>query len=1162
MKINVKLFLLTFAIITIVSGTSAFIYNILTHQLLKSQQSKALVNSANDFIFEFQKIIQNIDEDFQNSLVLNSDINAMELDFLFQVNSDSTLNKSTLLRKSNTNLYTDVKNLSDFLKFNTNLIVKNISIPDGQDYYGRIINSNLITKLSEKIRAEIAFVERDVVTKFSNNQENQYYLPYLSRVTRELKNKNNFELLSETINDADFSATHYSPKSAVINQDIDFIIFNISKEASTFKSTMTLVTLVIVISGIFLTIISLLLFTTKFRKQVEFINEGVEHIAKGNSDRRVKVISKDEIGNLGNAFNNMLEEIEKRDLAEKEYSEFISLINQKPTLEEIGDATLSKIVTSTSVDAGALYLVDGNVIKPFSVLGLTHNSIDKLQDANFYKNAVEKKELLEIHFQENSPIIQTGIAELKINYLYILPIFYNQEVIAILELALVNNPKIDIKKYLNRIKDQLAIGLANGKALSELKKMVEELQNLNNAYQIQNQEITEKNDELLSLHGKLKKGSKDLEYQTAKAVASEKVKSQFLANMSHELRTPQNSMLGLTELILKDPSTPAKTKERLNVVLRNGKKLLTLIENILEYSKLESGNSEIIKTKINLSDLLSEVKTFIAPMFLEREIEFVVNKHNNIDYELNIDVKKVEQIIYNLIGNAAKFTKKGFVKLSIDIKDESLEIIVEDTGPGISDEDKEIIFDEFRQADANLNRKYSGSGLGLAICKRYSELFNGKIDLTSTVGIGSKFIVTLPNVVTDRIDHQNKLSDHKNSSEDSTIHALIISDGDDSIKLISDYLASNNIKVSVANSNHLANEENLGTPEIIILDVMLNNHSGWNYLNNLKSNPKFIDIPVIVVNMDEEANCGLGLNIYQYCSKELNKQNIHRVIELIEARQSIKFRKIMFITDDEKYNELENDLISDEIKIYHTNGNDSFINEIKRYEPDVIIVDLYNEKINAIKTLTTINDDISAKTIPIIAYIHSLNEKNDKSISNNLIETTLVYQYHPLDVLKIIKDRIDLYDSSIITNEDKFGLTEYSESNRTVKQNNPNNKVSILIVDDDADARFTIGEIVKSLGYETVFATNGYECLEKLKMELPDLILLDIMMPKMDGFQTIKKIREHKDYENLNVFALTAYAMLSDKDIIEKNGFDGLFTKPLNTSQIERKLNQIFEPTT
>ncbi|MCW8850918.1 MAG: response regulator, partial [Melioribacteraceae bacterium] len=401
-----------------------------------------------------------------------------------------------------------------------------------------------------------------------------------------------------------------------------------------------------------------------------------------------------------------------------------------------------------------------------------------------------------------------------------------------------------------------------------------------------------------------------------------------------------------------------------------------------------------------------------------------------------------------------------------------------------------------------------------------------------------------------------------NSLKEYSFSALIISDGDDSIKLITDYLTSHNILVNVINSKQIGDLEKFGSPDIIILDIVLKNLNGWKYLANLKSNPNYKDIPVVVVNMDEEANCGLGLNIYQYCSEELSKQNIHRAIEKIEAKQSIKFRKIMFLTDDDNYENLENKLLTDEIKIYHSNGNANCLDEIKRNEPDMIIVDLYNDKINAIDALTQINDDLFAKSIPVIAFVNSIEEDKNKKLYNNLIETTLLYQYHPLDILKIIKDRIDLYDSSIINNEERFRLPESTDSYKIVKKSHVFDKVKVLIVDDDADARFTIGEVVKSLGYETIFASNGYECLDKLKLELPDLILLDIMMPKMDGFQTIKKIRENKDYSKLNVFALTAYAMLSDKDIIEKNGFNGLFTKPLNTSQIERKLNQIFESTT
>lgn len=1163
MKINVKLFLLTFAIVTFVSVSSAFIYNLLTHQLLKNQQSKSLVNSANDFIFEFQKVVQKIDEDFQNISPSVTSLNKTQIDFLFQINQDSSIIKSSILMKEELNIYTDVKNLSDFLKFNTNIIVRNSTKDNHQYYYGKWIDINIINELSEKIRAEIAFVEGDVVTRFTNNQANLYYLPYLSRVSRELKQKNNFELVSETINDADFSATHYSPKSSIaLNNEMDFIIFNISKEAAVFKSTLNLVTLIIVVCGIFLTVIFLLLFTIKFRKQLEFISLGVKDIAEGKTENHVKIISNDEIGNLGKAFNNMLSEIEKRDQIEKEYSEFISLINQKPTLEEIGDATLNKIISFANVDAGALYLYESNKLNSLSAYGFVNDKNEQFAESTFYKNAREKKELVEIHFQENNPTIKTGITVLKINYLYILPIFYNNKIIAIVELASVNKPNISIKNYLNRIKDQLAIGLANGKALTELKNLVEELQNLNHAYQKQNQEITEKNDELLLLHTKLKNGTKELEYQTKKAIESEKVKSQFLANMSHELRTPQNSILGLTELILKDGTTSQKTKERLNVVLRNGKKLLTLIENILEYSKLECGNSEIKNSKIMLTELLNEVTAFIKPLFLEREIEFIVNKPDQTLYELNIDIKKVEQIIYNLIGNAAKFTQKGYVKLSVKVINNDLEIIVEDTGPGVSEEDKNIIFDEFRQADANLNRKYSGTGLGLAICKRYSELLNGKIVLESETGVGSVFTVSLPNVVTTLLINTEPIISEE--TEDSKLSALIISDGIESIRLISDYLISNKIKVNVKNSSQINElDYHLLNPDIIIIDILLKNISGWNLLSNIKSDQNYNEIPVIVVNMDEDANCGLGLNVYKYNSTQINKTNIYKSIELIEFEQSIKFRKLLFIMSDEKYDKLEDELITDEIKFYHTNGKLDSLRYIKNSEPDIIFVDLADPNISSIKLLTEINDDLYTKSIPVIAFVKSIDTKDQKLLDNALIETTLVYQYHPLDVLKIIKDRIDLYDSTVIANENQLNLIEPAINDIVIKNNKTiTNKIKILIVDDDDDARFTIGEIVESLGYETSFAVNGYQCLDRLHTEVPDIVLLDIMMPKMDGFQTIKKIRENKNFKDINVYALTAYAMLSDKEIIEKNGFNGLFTKPVNTIQIERKLNQIFNSVT
>ena len=222
MKINAKLFLLTFSIITFVSVTSAFIYHTLAQQLLQSQQSKALVNSANDFIFAFQDLIENIDEEYQSVVkpsVKISDSN--QLDFLFDIHSDSSIIGKSFKLKDNVHIYTDVSTLKEFLNYNTNLVTRKAKYSDRDIYYGIQIDSKIIQILSEKIRAEVALVEGNVVSKFSNDRENQYYLPYLSRVTRELRTKNNFELIHETIDDVDFSATHFSPKTSVVsNQDL------------------------------------------------------------------------------------------------------------------------------------------------------------------------------------------------------------------------------------------------------------------------------------------------------------------------------------------------------------------------------------------------------------------------------------------------------------------------------------------------------------------------------------------------------------------------------------------------------------------------------------------------------------------------------------------------------------------------------------------------------------------------------------------------------------------------------------------------------------------------------------------------------------------------------------------------------------------------------
>jgi signal transduction histidine kinase/CheY-like chemotaxis protein len=488
---------------------------------------------------------------------------------------------------------------------------------------------------------------------------------------------------------------------------------------------------------------------------------------------------------------------------------------------------------------------------------------------------------------------------------------YGDEIISILELASESVPPGDPLEYLIRIKDQLAIGISNARSYEKLKNLVEELKNLNEQYLDQNEKMKLQNEELTELHSRLQEKAAELEKERAKAVELSHLKSQFLASMSHELRTPLNSIIGLSELTEKDASALPKTKDRVKIVLRNSKKLLSMINNILEFSKIESGKYEISETSFLLSQLLNEIYSSSKTLFVEKKLAFNIVLKEKIDYLIRSDRQKLEHILMNLISNAIKFTEKGSVVIKVsspNAKDIKFEVI--DTGIGISEDSQQHIFEEFKQLDSGNARKYSGAGLGLAICKTYAELLKAEIKVDSKVDKGSNFSLYLSNVIIEQLD-----------------------------------IASENV-----------------------------------YLD---------------------------------------------------------------------------------------------VDESKEDTPEPVVPEVKKEKVE--KT-----DDTPGK-------------------------------------------------------EGQF---------------------KILVVDDDNDTLFTVGEILQNLGYETIFATNGVECLNNLEIAIPDLVLLDIMMPKMDGFETIKKIRSIPAYSNLLVIALTAHAMLDDKYIIENSGFDDLITKPIDSSTIRLKINQ------
>jgi signal transduction histidine kinase/CheY-like chemotaxis protein/HAMP domain-containing protein len=1147
--------------------SSTFIYYGLAGTLISKQQNQVILNATNDFVFTFEKILQKPEEDFTNIIsktknFKNLNLDSTSIDFIFTLVGDTLINFNEYSAKRNSFINIQSKSFKQFFKYNPNVILQYRKLDNSQNvFYGRLITSVLLDSIARDIHTDIALVINDSPVDISNSAVNQKYLLSIINAERSLKFKNNFDLYSEELENSDFVASYFTPRQILTpGGKINFIIFNSFQESAELKSTLKNVAIIIVLAGSALTFIFVLLFTAKLRKQISLLGEAVELTRKGNLDHRVAVIAKDEVGQLGEAFNEMLDEIKKKNASEQEYTEFISMIIRNPSLQEVSDSALSKIIKTTGLTFGVFYIVSKKNIRVISSYGIGKNLVLPPREADFYSNAIEKGEVVEFEFHENYPEIKTGIASVKIKYLLVYPIIYNKETIAILELAGESAPQTSIRKYIESIQDQLAVGLVNARTLEQLENLVKELQVLNDDYQMQNMQIVEQNQKLKELHEQLKIKADELETQRAKAIELTKVKSQFLASMSHELRTPLISILGLTELMAKDTAINPKTMERINIVYRNGKKLLSMITNILEFSKFDSDKIEIRNESFLLDDLIDEIFQGIELIAKEKSLELQIDKEPRANLVLNTDRIKLEHVLNNLLVNAVKFTEKGRVQLKIKlIGNEDVEFCVNDTGIGIPTNEQEKIFAEFQQVDSGTERKFGGVGLGLAISKKYIELLGSEIKLESKPGEGTQFSFILKNIVLDILDAvelPGEINSNKPPQKENVV--LLIADNMDTEKLFADYFSEYGVEIYRVASYDKAIEA-IGIYDFhSIIAIPLKSGNLWKFINDIKESgnkntPKLFIIPLI-----EEDKTGWQLVVDDFIP--IHSAPTKLVESLTQIREEARIKFIDTLVVSENKDTFEN-IISIIEPTFHSTQITSASNLYKRIKteiPDAIVLDVESIGKDAIAIVYKIRAGKATKKVPVIFLMPDIFPDDLASqINDELVAVTKKAEGNILDVLKELKaglkisketeiaQPITIEEPANIINTDVVASDKFSDS-----------KQLILIVDDDNDSLFTIGEIVKELNYETMFAHNGMECLIMLNHVVPDLILLDIMMPQMNGFETIKRIRADKKFKGVPVLALTAYAMLENKNVIEKNGFSGLITKPVNSKVLASKIKE------
>jgi hypothetical protein len=627
--------------------------------------------------------------------------------------------------------------------------------------------------------------------------------------------------------------------------------------------------------------------------------------------------------------------------------------------------------------------------------------------------------------------------------------------------------------------------------------------------------------------------NEELELRNREIERANRLKSEFLASMSHELRTPLHSIIGFSELLAEDGEGRLgdKQKRQLGHILKGARHLLSLINDVLDLSKIEAGKLELHPESFAAEAALAEVLSTVAPMAMAKRIRI----DSAIDPSLVVwaDRLRFKQILYNLLSNAVKFTpESGRVCISSARQEKSIEICVSDTGVGIPPEELNAIFDEFHQASATTKGVKEGTGLGLAITRRLVEKHGGDIWVESEVGTGSRFTFGLP------LDaHERKTSETSGAPRSAVRRKpqiLIVDDELPARELLSSYLEAEGYGTITARSGEEAvRKAREFRPAAITLDVLMPGKSGWETLHQLKSNPLTASIPVIIVSVVDETKAGFALGAAEYLIKPVSKKALIEAIRRHVRSRLEGSRRILVIDDETETLQLVSEVLksAEYLPLLAASGREA-LDILSRTSVDAILLDLLMPEMDGFEVLHRIKADPGLREIPVFILT-----------AKDLDENEMV----------ALRTHVDaLYFKGTPWRQELLAHLQKAVGAMAAI---PLKK--ILVADDNLESREFIRDSLESQNYEVVEACDGRDALTKIEKIGPDLVLMDIQMPVMDGYAVLKEIRQNPRFSALRVIALTAFSMQGDREKAISAGFSGYISKPVDPTSLRMQIEQM-----
>ncbi|KQY55183.1 hypothetical protein ASD14_00375 [Lysobacter sp. Root494] len=802
--------------------------------------------------------------------------------------------------------------------------------------------------------------------------------------------------------------------------------------------------------------------------------------------------------------------------------------------------------------------------------------------------------------------ISSGLFSAIPRNVIVLPVLFEDQVKAVIELASLGEFSPSQRAFLEQLSGSIGIVLNTIEAsmrteslLSQSQQLAAELQSQQKELQQTNEEIAlkatllaEQNREVESKNLQIEHARRALEDKAAELALTSRYKSEFLANMSHELRTPLNSILILGQQLAENPDTNLSPRqvEFAKTIHAAGTDLLHLISDILDLSKIESGTVTVDSEEIAFDHLRENMQRSFHHEAERRSLDFSVDLTPGLGHALTSDPKRLQQILKNLLSNALKFTEHGSVRLRVGavaggwtpghtILDNAPTVVafeVRDTGIGISPEKQKIVFEAFQQADAGTSRKYGGTGLGLAISREIAGLLGGELKLHSEVGKGSVFTLYLPlryagpdaphaaraasSLPPARSSESilplpppEQIEDDRDNIRPGESVLLVVEDDPRYAAVMRDMARSQGFRVLVANRGadalRLVRDYK---PTAISLDIFLPDMLGWTVLARLKQDSSTRHIPVQIVTVEEERHQSIERGAFAYLAKPATTESIAEALQRIKDYTLPRVKRLLVIEDDVGERMSIEELIRhDDVAIDTAGSGAEALEALRSGQYDCAVLDLRLPDMSGFELLERIKESPLLQNMPIVVFTGK-ELTVDESQRLKKVARSIVIK--GVESPERLLDETALFLHRVIS---ELPPTKQQMVQRLHESDDAIRSKRVLVVDDDVRNIFALSSVLERHGMDVVTAGTGQEAIEKVATDPDiDLVLMDIMMPGMDGYDTMRAIRERPESRSLPIVALTAKAMKGDREKCLEAGASDYLAKPVVTDQLLGVLRQ------